>query len=234
MFTARIITDFYPVPYFSAVLCSPSKAGKTHLAAEIVRHWSHFVPGGRLGCFSLIYDTFQSKYTEMIDSLPTECIVESFQGLPQTNDDLAEHATDAPSSTTRSKHVRPMVRIPSDRQGIAERTKNGRRDWLVLIDDCVYGQKTNEFVRQLLCVRSHHSHCNVIIIVQTLFDGTTLSKTIRQNVDFILILKSVQATSTLLNLQRTTFVKRACQLTTAAALLFHHKYRYYRACDSCL
>ena len=177
--------------------------------------WSHVTQHkDKLSRLSLIYDSWHKDYDEIVKSLSPTCIVETHQGLPATNQDLPDAETNSDTSSTH-----PLSRIGSHRIDNASHH-------LILIDDVVQHQRKNDFISQLFTVHSHHSKVSVILIVQSLFTDSPLMRTLARNSDYLIIMQNVQATATLLSLQKLYFPSARGYLTSAAQLAFQNGYRY--------
>ena len=199
------VNDFYLRPNFTCIVAGSSKAGKTELVRDIVEQWSHVVPESTIGCVSIIYDTWQPCYDEIISFLPPNAIVESHAGLPNSNDELPL-PSDSQTETRNGRIMRPMCRIGTQTYG-------GQH--LVLVDDVLQMVKANSFLTRLFSVLSHHNKISTFLITQQIFNNTDLNRNLVRNTEHIIICKSAVASTTLRTLQNQYFVGKNQYLTTA-------------------
>jgi hypothetical protein len=164
----------------------------------MIKQWDRIVPNTNISRISFVYETWQPAYDEIIKSLPQHTIVERQLGLPLDNDSLA-----TPDETEWSEYLghrsRPMTRLGLD---VVEDDSLQ----IVLVDDVLQLQKKNLFLTSLFSIFSHHYHLCVILITQQIFANSDLYRSLVRNTQYILVLKSSVATSTLRALQTQFFI----------------------------
>lgn len=200
------INDFYFRPYFTCIVAGSSKAGKTELVRDMISQWEHVVPNSHISRVSIVYDTWQKSYDSIIDSLPSNVLVETHLGLPLNNEELPL-SSECEMSQFRDHPSRPMCRIGSNvvDDGVQ----------IVIVDDVLQGQKHNSFLTSLFSIFSHHYKICAFLITQQIFNNTDLNRSIVRNTEQVIICKSAVATSTLRALQNQFFAGQAQYLNSA-------------------
>lgn len=191
------INSFYFRPCFTCSVVGSSKSGKTEFVRDFIKDWHHTVPNSKISRLSIFYDTWQSNYDSIIDSLDSSVMIETQCTLPNTNDEL--HLSDECQVGEYRGHVtRSVCRLGSD-------VVQDDSVHVVIVDDLIQGQRRNAFLTALFSVLSHHARICAFVITQQLHNNTDLNRSLVRNSEHIIVCKSAVATGTLRALQSQFF-----------------------------
>lgn len=76
--------------------------------------------------------------------------------------------------------------LPNDFNTLMKQDKKG----IILIDDCQMEAIKSEKMVDLLTKQSHHNDCSVILILQDIFHGSTIRKTIYRNAHYLVLFRT--------------------------------------------
>lgn len=173
--------------------------GKTEFVRDLVTQWKHTVPNTEIKRLSIVYATWQKSYDDIINSMPLTTLIETRVNLPASNDSLE---IDSEVTVINGRQTRAMCRL-----GIKPVTGDTTNSHLLLVDDCLIDNpKSNEFLTSIFTIYSHHANLNCIVLMQELFNGTSLNRTLARSAESIILIRSAVTNTILRTLQSQYFV----------------------------